>query len=86
MAAPVRMTVAGVVVGLVGSVFWGVTGMVLHGGGGLEATGDKAEAGALNNRSERGHDVVVAWQLPKLLVRVRFPLPAPESKRSNALC
>ena len=24
-----------------------------------------------------GHDVVVAWQLPKLLVRVRFPLPAP---------
>jgi hypothetical protein len=27
----------------------------------------------------RGRDVVVAWKLPKLLVRVRFPPPAPIS-------
>lgn len=33
--------------------------------------------GVTAKRLECGYDVMVACQLPKLIVRVRFPLPAP---------
>ena len=32
----------------------------------------------------RGYDVMVACQLPKLIARVRFPLPAPISRQAFA--
>ncbi len=54
--------------------------------GAAHASVTRAPAGILNgpercpiNQDSRGYDVTVACQLPKLDVRVRFPLPAPNS-------
>jgi hypothetical protein len=36
-------------------------------------------------RLRRGYDVMVACQLPKLIARVRFPLPAPAFLGHNSI-